>query len=288
MNNIQLFPSNSFVESANPFYRTCSNGRRQANRIDRKSPNRTIREFESEWEKQEASHYSSSQMENEAEEEFSNRQTLQDIYRVAKITVSFARQLIPIVAKTAIEKNNQAATGAYIKTILRQGNKRAEQLEAELFGTRTRAIAPEMLKEAALVEVLAAEASHTHSETEAVAFIGTTLPIIVRTMGAQPILLPSIPLLVVETARLITLLYRWGLPGRRFFRLFPSLLRRIIASLQVARQLDFTITPALVRQIWAAQLTRVLRNSEIIVRGILRNALIWQRTVLLPSVLNSI
>jgi hypothetical protein len=210
---------------------------------------------------------------------------IQGIERVAKISVPFAKQIAPIAARTVIGSTTGAVTipKKEINTLLWEGEQEAEQLEAGFFSIFESEIEISNTKasqERALTEVLAAEASHSEMESEAAGFLGTTIPIAIKSVNRGRTLLPLMPYLVEATARLVRLLHRQGLPGRRLFRLFPTILHRTIASLLASKRIsNRPITPALVKLVMAAQTARVLGSSSIVSQAMIRNGLIRSQTV---------
>lgn len=243
----------------------------------------SVAQREHEWELQEASHNSQLQMEEwEAENEYFSKRTLDDIQKVAKATAPIAKQLAPIAARTLIGSIPGPLAGNLLSSLLRDGETAAVAMEAQFFGSNefeAEVSNTEIAYEAALAEVLAAEASHSHSESEAEAFLGAAVPGIVKSMGGGRILRAIMPILVQAIARLVRLLHRKGIEGRRLLRLIPSILRRAIASLKAAYQKGQSINSNLALHVMATQASRVFGNSQVVTRGIIRNALIQKRTI---------
>jgi hypothetical protein len=235
-----------------------------------------------EWEAHEAAHALSPEAEEEGE--FFFRRGLQRLVRVA---APYARLLAPLAARTLvgmIPGYGVAGPPAsrLVGALLREGAQAAIQLEAEFFGTNEAEAEvgqSEAAQEAALMEVLAAEASHSESESEAAALVGAALPIGLRALGASRSLRYIIPTLVFANARLVRLLHRRGPAGRRLLRLVPTVLRWTIASLGAAQRAGRSVTPALALQIMAGHAARILGTPRLCVRVIVRNAVIRQRTV---------
>jgi hypothetical protein len=246
-------------------------------------------EFESEWEIQEAGHhaYSSMLYETELEAPLLFQKSLSGIRKIAQATAPIAKQVGAIAAKTLL----QATSGLEkrinphhrsLKTALWDGEKSATYLEAEWFGyfATELEISPDAVAyDAALSEVLAAEASHAHSEREATAFVGAVLPITIHMIGRQRVVLPLTPALLNTTVRLAHLLFHRGPAGRRLLRLIPSILRRTLISLHTARQLGYPLSSPLVGQVMASHTNKVFGNPRLVSQLITRNAVIRQRTV---------
>jgi hypothetical protein len=243
---------------------------------------------EHEWELEEASHYSQSQMEGERESqnEYFCFSTLPSIQKVARAAAPIAKQLAPTAAKTLIGTTFHSAAGNSVasnllKSLLQKGERSAMAMEAQFFGineAEAKVSNGEVAYEAVLAEVLAAEASHSVRESEAEAFLGAAIPGIVNSMGGSGVLRSIMPTLVQANARLVRLLHQQGSTGRRLLRLVPSILRRTIASLLAARQTGGAIDSNLVLRLMADHASRVLSNSQVVTSGIIRNAVIHKRT----------
>lgn len=237
---------------------------------------------EYEWELQEASHYSQAKMEGEGENqsEYFWAKTLQGIKKMARAAPPFAQQIAPVAAKTLMGTTPNSVAGNLLKFLLQAGESSAVAMEAQFFGTKAAEaqVSHEAAYEAALAEVLAAEASHSGSESEAEAFLGAAVPGIVQSLGGRRVLRSIMSTLILANARLVRLLHQQGLPGRRLLRLMPSILRRTIASLKAAHQAGRPITSALALRLMASHAARVLGNSQVVTSGIIRNAVLQKRT----------
>jgi hypothetical protein len=222
------------------------------------------------------------------EREFERWQTLRGAGKTAERLVPLARYLAPIAFRVSIDAVSGARAGLnpltaqLLHPLLLQGDRHSRWKEAEFFGELTaelevanRAFA----REAALTEVLAAEASHTPSESEAAALIGAILPLAFRVMQGQHLLRPVLPVLLIVTARLVRFLHGYSPGSRRLLRLVPAILRRTIASLVAARRWGCPMRAALVGCVMAAQTRRVLESAPSVRRAIARNALIRVSTV---------
>jgi hypothetical protein len=182
-----------------------------------------------------------------------------------------------------------AARRATVAGLLRQlsalfgeGENEAAALEAEYFGVNEfegELATHEAAHEAALTEILAAEAAHTEDESEAEALLGMSLPITIRIMGGRRALRPVLPTLARGNARLVRSLHRGGPTGRQLLRAVPAIHRRTIASLRAAMRGGRPITPVLVARVLAGHTARVLGTPVIVGRSLVRNTAIRQRTV---------
>lgn len=237
---------------------------------------------EYEWELQEASH--SSSQESEAESEYSFKRMLNSVQKVARASAPVAKQLAPIATKALIGSTSLSSINPSIRnllnSLLRDGETTTIAMEAQLFGNNeleTEVGNTEVAYEATLAEVLAAEASHSSSESEAEAFLGAAVPGIVKNMGGRGALRAIMPTLVLANARLVRLLHQKGPQGRRLLRLVPSILRRTIASLQAAHRQGRPIDSKLALQLMADHVSRVFGNSQVVASGIVRNAVIQRQ-----------
>jgi hypothetical protein len=242
---------------------------------------------EHEWELEEASHYSQSPMsgEWESQNEYFFSKTLPSIQKAARASAPIAQQLAAIAARTLVGTSPHSAGSSVkshlLKSWLQQGERSAKAMEAQFFGSNeaeAEVSNGEVAYEAALAEVLAAEASHSGSESEAEAFLGAAVPSIVSSMSGSGVLRSIMPTLVQANARLVRLLHQQNSAGRRLLRLVPSILRRTIASLLTARQTGSAIDANLALRLMADHASQVLGNSQVVASGIIRNAVIQKRT----------
>lgn len=220
--------------------------------------------------------------------EFNRQRTLPSVSQVARQVVSLARYLAPLTVRVVVDAV-PAARGSFnpltaqlLHPFLLKGEQYSRQKEAEFFGIQEAEIEVAnrgVAHDAALTEVLAAEASHTESESEAAALIGTVLPLSLRIMEGQHLLRPVLPVLLVATARLVRFLHRYSPGSRRLLRLLPTIVRRTVASLIAARRWGCPLRSALIGCVMAAQTRRVLGNAQLVSRSLTRNVLIRVSTV---------
>jgi hypothetical protein len=168
-----------------------------------------------------------------------------------------------------------------LRGIVLRGEAEAEAAEAAMFGSGEFewevSSSPEAY-EMALTEVLAAEASHTASEAEASALLGTALPVTIRIMSGRRALRRVTPRLVYTNAQLVRGLRRSGPDGPQLLRLVPTIQRRTVASLLALARGGRTISPQSVGPIMAAQTARVLGTPRIAGPMLGRNTYIRQQT----------
>jgi hypothetical protein len=160
-----------------------------------------------------------------------------------------------------------------------RGEAEADNAEATLFPDGAAESTHPQAHEAALTEVLAAEASHTASEAEAEALLGAALPINIRIMGGHRVLRSVTPTLVRSNARLVRGIRRSGPSGPQLLRTVPTIQRRTVASLNAIQRRGRTLAPSMVPPVMAAQAARVLGTPHIFGPTLVRNALIRHQTV---------
>jgi hypothetical protein len=163
-----------------------------------------------------------------------------------------------------------------------QGEHEAAIHEAHLFGANefeTEVAAHEVAHQAALSEVMAAEASHTESESEAQALLGASLPISMRVMGGRVGIRRLTPTLLRVNAQLVLNLHRQGAPGRQLLRVMPSVQRRTISTLSAIKRSGQPVTPALAANVMRGQAARVLTTPHICRKALTRNMIVRQQTV---------
>src|SRR6266536_2702231 len=230
-------------------------------------------ELEEEWETPEVSHFSSPYSNPELEEEWETPEVshFSNPYSNSEFEDEAGR-LKSLIARTA-------------KAALPQAKRMAAH-EARLFGANeyeAEVAEHEMAHEAALTEVMAAEATHTESESEAQALLGAAIPLSIRVMGDKMSIKGITPMLVRVNAQLVRNLHRQGRPGRRLIGAVPAIQRRTLATLNAIQRTGRPITPALAREVMAGQATRVLGTPDICGRALVRNMVIRKRTVALPQ-----
>ena len=133
-----------------------------------------------------------------------------------------------------------------LANILGDGEAEAAQMEANLFGPNAMSgelAANEMAHEAALTEVMAAEATHTASESEAEALLGATLPITITIMSGGRAIRPVMPSLVQANRRLVRGIRSSGPAGPQLLRVVPAIQRRTVATLRAAGRAGHPISP---------------------------------------------
>lgn len=169
-----------------------------------------------------------------------------------------------------------------LANMLSDGETAAAEAEAALFGGTERLgeVAPsDRAHEAALTEVLAAEAAHTTDLGEAEALLGASLPVTIRIMGGSRVLRPYMPELVRANSRLVAGMAYSDPRGTQLLRLGPCVHRRVVGSLLAAQRSGRRLPPSAVAPLMAGHAARVLGNPRIAGPALLRNTAIRQRTV---------
>jgi hypothetical protein len=169
-----------------------------------------------------------------------------------------------------------------LQGLIERGEAEASQAEAAFFGAAEQewevgenAVA----HEAALTEVLAAEAAHTASEAEAQALLGAALPITIRIIAGPRSMRRLTPALVQSNARLVRGLRRSGPAGPQLLRTVPTIQRRTLASLKAMQRSGRSVRPTMVAPLMAAHAAKVLGTPRICGPALVRNSVIRQRSV---------
>jgi hypothetical protein len=162
-----------------------------------------------------------------------------------------------------------------------RGEAEAEAAEAELFGTGQGEFESghPAAGDAALTEVLGAEAAHTASEAEAEALLGAALPITIRIISGRRSLREVTPALVWANSRLVRGLRRSGPAGPHLLRLVPKIQRNTVATLRHQQRTGRPVPPSRVAPVMAAHAVRVLGTPRKGGPALVRNAVVRQKTV---------
>jgi hypothetical protein len=238
-------------------------------------------EYESEWEMQETALYNP---EYEDEGEYFFKKLGRGLKSLAKVAAPIAKRLAPIAARTLVGMIPGVGAvavplaGKLTSALLKEGEMEAAQLEAQLFGNNefeAEVANTEIAHEAALTEVLAAQAAEAATEAEAEAAAAAALPITITIMGGQRALRPVI--LAQANGRLVKTLRQQGKVGKQLLRTVPAIQRRTVATLKAASRAGKPITGAMAVKAMAASTQQVLNNPRTVQRSITRNAVLRQR-----------
>jgi hypothetical protein len=172
--------------------------------------------------------------------------------------------------------------GAVTSQLLKEGEMEAIQLEAALLGRSemdAEVADNDAAYEAALTEVLAAQAAETSSDSEAKAHLGATLPLTVSLMGGKRPMRRIMPALSQANSVLVKSLSGQGPAGKQLLRTVPAIQRQTIATLRAAARQGQPINSAVATKAMAAAAGRVLGNAKRVERTVARNIALRQRTV---------
>ncbi len=230
-------------------------------------------ELTSEWEMQEAYPYANPEYEYEGDPEFFKK--LRRFVR--RVAAPLAKRFAPMIAGAF----GGPAAAMLARSVLREGEMEASQLEATLFGSNemeAEVANTEAGYEAALTEFLAAQAAETNTPAEAEAYIGAALPITIAIMGSRRALRRVMPTLLQTSGITVRVLRRQGAAGQQLVRALPTIQRQAIATLKAAARSGQPITSATAAKAMAASARRILSNPQRLERVITRNAMLRQRT----------
>ena len=245
-------------------------------------------EWEGEWETHEAhysnpeAHYSNPEaLEWEDEGELFFKKAFSALKKVAG---PLAKKLAPIAARTLVGMIPGVGAvagplaGKLVGALVREGEAEAAALEAHL-------LSPEAVlesgsaaaHEAALAELLAAEAAEAGSLPEAEAVIAASLPLTITIMGGRRALRHVTPTLTQANARLVQVLGSQGPGGRQLLRVVPEINRLGVGILRAQARHGQPITGSSAVRAMAVATQRVLSNPQRVQKVIGRNAAIRRR-----------
>jgi hypothetical protein len=171
--------------------------------------------------------------------------------------------------------------GQLTQRLLSESEYLAAEAEAEAFGGsngESEVGSSEVAHEAALSELLAAEAAAAGSEAEAVSTIAATLPLTITVMRARRAVRPVLPTLNQANMRLSRSLRRSGPQGRQLLRTVPTIQRRAVGSIVAAARAGAPVTPPLAVRAMAAATRSVLANPQRVEIAVGRNMMLRRRT----------
>ena len=207
--------------------------------------------------------------------------------RIGRVVGPLAKRFAPFAAKAlagmipGVGVIAGPLAGKLTGALLREGEQEAAQFEATAFGAgefQGEIGAGEAAEEAALTELIAAEATLAEAEGEAEAALATALPITITIMGGRRALRPVMPALAQANGRLVRLMRRQGPAGRQMLRLVPTIQRQTVGTLRAAARNGRPITAPLAVRALAAATQNVLGNPRQVERGIARNLALRQRS----------
>jgi hypothetical protein len=203
---------------------------------------------------------------------------------IKKVAGPLAKKLAPIAARTLVGMIPGVGAvagplaGKLVGALVREGEQEAAALEAHL-------LSPEAVlesgspaaHEAALAELLAAEAAEAASLPEAEAVIAASLPLTITIMGGRRALRHVTPALTQANARLVQVLGSQGPAGRQLLRAVPEINRLGVGILKAQARRNQPITSSGAVRAMAVATQRVLSNPQRVQQVIGRNAAIRQR-----------
>jgi hypothetical protein len=208
------------------------------------------------------------------------------IRRIGKAVGPLAKRLAPMAARAlgGMIPGVGAIVGPLAGQLVGQLVKEAEfevgNMEAEFFGANEMEAEvghTEVAHEAALTEMLAAEAAQASNEAEAEAVLATALPLTITIMGGRRALRPVVPTLAQANGRLVQVLARQGPAGRQLLRTVPTIQRRAVAILRAASRSGQPITAPLAVSAVSAAARSVLGNPRQVQRAVERNLVLRRR-----------
>jgi hypothetical protein len=213
---------------------------------------------------------------------------LKAIRGIASKIAPLARSIAPkaISALAGMIPGVGPLLGRLAGTLLREASQEAASLEATLFSPEAMEAEfehAEAAHEAALTELLAAEAAAASNEAEAEAILAGTLPITITIMGGQRALRPVMPALTQANARLVRVIRRQTPAGRQLLRIIPSIQRRAISVMRAAARRGIPINGALATGAMTVASRSLLSNPRH-VRMLLERNVVLRRRVAPPSV----
>ena len=208
-----------------------------------------------------------------------SRSALRRLGKIAKGAAPFvAGKLFGMIPGAGVIAGPLAAK--LTSALVREGEASVLEAEAHLFGTNE--MSPEIggnesSQEAALTEMLAAEAAATEGEAEAVSVLSASLPVTITIMGGRRRLRRVMPALTQANTAMVQALAAQGPAGRQLLRTVPTIQRQTVATLQAAARQGRPITSPLAVQAMAASARNVLGNPHRVGTLVQRNAALRQR-----------
>ena len=182
---------------------------------------------------------------------------------------------------TSVSRGGVQQLLAEYEHLLNAAESETSLLEAQMLGEsefNAELQSTEQAQDLALSEVLAAEAAHAQSESEAQALLGTALPISISIVGGTPALTQAMPAFIHQNAKLVSALFNAGGASREALGLLPTIQRRVAAAIRHNQDRSNSGREAL-KRLFAAQTAKVLASPSIIGRALIRNQIIRSHTM---------
>ncbi len=211
------------------------------------------------------------------------------IKKVGRAAARIAPRILPKVTQSLVSMIPGVGAiagplaGRLVGSLVQEAEMEATQLEnhfTSLFATNEHvgeAEHPEA-HEAALTELLAAEAAIAPTEAEAEANLAASLPITITIMAARRPLRRVMPVLTQANARLVRTLRRQGPIGGQLLRTVPAVQRRAVGILKGAARRGQPLTAPLAVKAMATAARNVLGDPRQVQRAVQRNAAMRLRT----------
>jgi hypothetical protein len=201
--------------------------------------------------------------------------------RVGRVVAPLAKRFAPQIARSLVGLIPGVGgllspiAGQLVGQLVKEAQGEAEAMQAEFFGSgegEFELANTEAAHEAALAEVLAAQAAESAHEAEAESLVATSLPITIRITGGTRATRRVLPVLAQANRRLVrTLRTVAGPDGRQLVRLVPQINAQTAIALRNARRQGRPITGRLATQVMATVARRVLSNAPAVARAVARN-----------------
>jgi hypothetical protein len=199
--------------------------------------------------------------------------------RVGRVVAPLAKRFAPTIARSVLGMLPGGSilapiAGNLVGQLVKEAEGEAEAMEAEFFGAGEGELEmanTETAHEAALAELLAAQAAESTHEGEAESFINASLPITIRITRSTRATRRVLPVLAKANHRLVRSLKRAGPDGRQLLRLVPQINAQTSIALRKARRLGRPVTGKLATRVMATVARRVLSNSPRVARTVARN-----------------
>jgi hypothetical protein len=196
--------------------------------------------------------------------------------RLAPFAVRALAGMVPGVGAVA-----GPVLGQIAQRVLSEGESAANELEAEAFGGshgEAEVGHSEIAHEAALAELLAAQAAEATSEAEAMSSIAATLPLSITIMRGGSLVRPVVPVLTQATARLACNLRRRHPHGRQLLRAMPTIQRRAVGTIIAAARNGQPVDAPLAVRSMAHATRSVLGSPRRVESTVNRNVVLRRRT----------
>ncbi len=168
--------------------------------------------------------------------------------------------------------------GQLVGQLVKEAEGEAEAMEAEFFGIgegEFELANTGPAHEAALAEVLAAQAAESSSEGEAESFVAASLPVTITIHRARHATRRVMPHLVKANRRLVKAMRQHAGPdGRQLTRLIPKINAQTAIALRNAQRRGHRVTGPMATRVMAHAARRVLSNTPGVARTVAKNMLV--------------